>query len=138
MDRDHLTLHKRDGREVTVPLGKDHRLDREYDDGNLDDVQLVAQIDPEHEISTLILLRSDGGWDWWRTEFRDRAHYWHTRPGTTEPDPTDAQIEAIEQWQRDPEARPFGVKPSRPLLIWAGLIEDVAQEDHVRDHGGDA
>lgn len=134
MDRDHLTLHNRNGRDITIPLGKDHSLNREYDeDGDIADVQLIAQIDPVHQISAIILLRSDGGWDWWRTEFTPRAHYWHPRPGARAPDPTDAQIEAIERWQRDPDTRPFGIKPARPLLVWARLLEDVAQEDWVRD-----
>src|SRR5689334_10584251 len=95
-----ITIRHRDG-EVTIPGQRDWNVQRENgpDRGRPIDVALHAQVLIGYPIGVTILLRSDGSWVHWTTDFQSGNHYLHFAAGSGEGSPlTEAQRRTLARW----------------------------------------
>jgi hypothetical protein len=108
---------------ISAPLGQNDAVTRHCGpDGRADDIVLVGGPHPVHPIRISLLLRPDGSWDWWRTEFLPHGRYLHIDPDrspATLPAPTEEQQRTVARWFFEPGQRPYGIPLGATLTRWA-------------------
>lgn len=127
-----ITLDDGYGRAITVPMVRDWSIQRENGpDNHIADTPLTGQVMVGCPVGVTILLRTDGTWVHWQTDFDAHNHYLHFadegrfvrlgddyRPVYRRDEPTAAQRRTLARWWLGDE-RPYGMTIGEPVARWA-------------------
>lgn len=113
-----MTLHDDSRGDVTIPLTLRPAADRESIGGAIADCVLVADVGPAR---VRILLRTDGSWAHWTTEFPGSGNsYFHIDDARSASRPaTESQRRTLARWWLRIDPRPYGAGVGATVYAWA-------------------